>query len=101
HRADLFAFGCVLYEMLGGRRAFRRNTPVESMNAVLNDAPPELGTANPSLPPALTRIVHRCLEKQPDNRFQSAKDLAFAIEAAREHSSPARVALSLDANVAW
>src|SRR2546428_756448 len=87
HRADIFAFGCVLYEMLSGARAFRRNTPVESMNAVLNDAPPELSTTNPNIPQALALIVERCLEKQPDNRFQSAKDLAFAIQAARERNS--------------
>jgi len=79
HRADIFAFGCVLYEMLSGTRAFRRETPVESMNAVLNDTPPELSTAHPNTPPALARIVERCLEKQPDNRFQSAKDLAFGL----------------------
>src|SRR5882724_9891661 len=91
HRADIFAFGCVLYEMLSGTRAFRRNTPVESMNAVLNDALPELSTTHPNIPLALARIVERCLEKQPDNRFQSAKDLAFAIEVAREKSNPALV----------
>jgi serine/threonine-protein kinase len=85
HRADIFAFGCVLYEMLSGTRAFRRDTPVESMNAVLNDTPPELSTTQPNTPPALARIVERCLEKQPDNRFQSAKDLAFALA---EISSP-------------
>lgn len=87
HRADIFAFGCVLYEMLTGKRAFRRNTAVESMNAVLNEAPPELTSLSPAVPPALTRIVERCLEKQPDKRFQSAKDLAFAIESASAHSS--------------
>ena len=80
HRADIFAFGCVLYEMLSGTRAFRRRTPVESMNAVLNSAPPDLSTTHPNIPLALARIVDRCLEKQPDNRFQSAKDLAFALE---------------------
>jgi serine/threonine-protein kinase len=85
HRADIFAFGCVLYEMLSGTRAFRRHTPVESMNAVLHDTPPELSTTHPNTPPALARIVERCLEKQPDNRFQSAKDLAFALA---EISSP-------------
>src|SRR6266702_2107416 len=89
HRADIFAFGCVLYEMLSGTRAFRRNTPVESMNAVLNDALPELSTMHPNIPLALARIVDRCLEKQPDNRFQTAKDLAFAIEAARDKGQPA------------
>src|SRR5437773_3582770 len=82
HRADIFAFGCVLYEMLSGARAFRRSTPVESMNAVLSDDPPELSAANPNVPPGLVCVVDRCLEKQPDNRFQSAKDLAFAIEVA-------------------
>src|SRR5262245_54456717 len=89
HRADIFAFGCVLYEMLSGTRAFRRNTPVESMNAVLNDALPELSTTHPHIPLALARIVERCLEKQADNRFQSAKDLAFAIETARDKGQPA------------
>src|SRR5262245_4315554 len=80
HRADIFAFGCVLYEMLSGTRAFRRDTPVASMNAVLSEEPPELQAMNPNISPALERVVRRCLEKQPDNRFQSAKDLAFAIE---------------------
>ncbi len=79
HRADIFAFGCVLYEMLSGTRAFRRDTPVESMNAVLSEEPPELSATNPNIPLPLERVVRRCLEKKPDNRFQSAKDLAFAI----------------------
>jgi TolB-like protein/Tfp pilus assembly protein PilF len=89
HRADIFGFGCVLYEMLSGMRAFRRDTPVESMHAVLNDTPPELSTTNPNLQPGLARIVERCLEKQPDDRFQSAHDLAFAIEVARDTGGPA------------
>jgi serine/threonine protein kinase len=80
HRADLFAFGCVLYEMLSGQRAFRRNTTVETMTAILNDEPPELPLTKPELPPGLARILHRCLEKQPERRFQSATDLAFALE---------------------
>ena len=86
HRADIFAFGCVLYEMLSGTRAFRRDTPVESMNAVLSEEPPELSATNPNIPVALERVVRRCLEKQPDNRFQSAKDLGFALEIATEGS---------------
>src|SRR6058998_2511274 len=90
HRADIFAFGCVLYEMLSGTRAFRRNTPVESMNAVLNEEPPELSTLHPNTPAALQRIVERCLQKQPDNRFQSAQDLAFALA---EIASPRPAAL--------
>ena len=80
HRSDIFAFGAVLYEMLSGIRAFRRDTPVASMNAVLSEEPPDLSASNALIPPALERVVQRCLEKQPDNRFQSAKDLAFAIE---------------------
>jgi len=80
HRADIFAFGAVLYEMLSGARAFRRNTPVESMNAVISEEPPDLSASKPDLPAGLMRIVHRCLEKQPERRFQSAQDLAFAIE---------------------
>ncbi len=86
HRADIFAFGCVLYEMLSGTRAFRRNTPIESMNAVLSDEPPDLSASNANIPLALERIVQRCLQKQPDNRFQSTKDLAFAIEVAQDRS---------------
>src|SRR5205085_9750449 len=80
HRSDIFAFGCVLYEMLSGTRAFRRDTPVESMNAVLREDPPELAARNTAIPPTLERILRRCLEKQADNRFQSAKDLAFGLE---------------------
>ena len=80
HRADIFAFGCVFYEMLGSKPAFRRDTPIESMNAVLKEEMPNLAAINASVPPALERIVRRCLEKQPENRLQSAKDLAFAIE---------------------
>ena len=80
HRADLFAFGCVLYEMVSGTRPFRRDTSIATMAAILNDEPPDLTAAKPDLPPALARIVHRCLEKAPDRRFQTASDLAFALE---------------------
>ena len=80
HRADLFAFGCVLYEMLSGRRPFKRDTSIATMAAILSEEPPDMTAMRPDLPPALERIVRRCLEKEPDNRFQSAKDLAFAIE---------------------
>jgi serine/threonine protein kinase len=80
HRSDIFAFGCVLYEMLSGARAFRRDTSVESMNAILKEEPPELVGLNSAVPPAAEQIVRRCLDKQADSRFQSAKDLAFALE---------------------
>jgi serine/threonine protein kinase len=89
HRADIFSFGCVLYELLSGARAFRRDTPVASMNAVLSEEPPDLTGAGASVPLALERVVRRCLEKRPDDRFQSAKDLAFAIENASAGSTTA------------
>jgi eukaryotic-like serine/threonine-protein kinase len=74
-RADIFAFGCVLYELLGGRPAFRGATTLEVLSAILRDTP-----APPaSLSPALARVVERSLEKDPGARFQSARDLAFAL----------------------
>src|SRR4051812_3080659 len=76
-RSDLFAFGAILYEMLAGRRAFRRNTPLETMTAVLRDEPPDLPA---TVPPALDRVVRHCLEKSPEARFHSASDLAFQLE---------------------
>src|SRR5208337_687328 len=81
HRTDLFAFGAVLYEMLSGQRAFQRDTAAETMTAILKDDPPELGDRTKLVSPALERIVRRCLEKRPEQRFQSAQDLAFALEA--------------------
>jgi serine/threonine protein kinase/Tol biopolymer transport system component len=90
-RTDIFAFGAVLYEMLSGHRTFRRDTAAETMTAVLKDDPSELTDAQPPISPALERIVRRCLEKSPEQRFQSAKDLAFALEAlsGTSHSSAA------------
>jgi len=80
-RTDIFAFGAVLYEMLSGVRAFRRDTPAETMTAVLKDDPPELSDPTRVVSPALERIVRRCLEKNPEQRFQSARDLSFALSA--------------------
>jgi hypothetical protein len=80
-RADIFAFGAVLYEMVSGRRAFRRDTAAETMTAILKEDPPDLSEMERPISPGLERIVRRCLEKQPEQRFQSAKDLAFALEA--------------------
>ena len=85
HRADLFAFGAILYEMLTGRRAFHGATSADTMNAILSQDPPELLSAPGGIPPAMTAVIRRCLEKDVRHRFQSARDLAFALEAiARE-----------------
>jgi serine/threonine protein kinase len=81
HCADVFAFGTILYEMLTGKRAFKKSTAVETMNAILNEDPLPISALTPSIPLALQRTVHRCLEKNPEQRFQSASDLAFALEA--------------------
>ena len=81
HRADIFAFGAVLYEMLSGRRAFQRDTGADTMIAIVRDEPPDLPVADRQIPPALQRLVSRCLEKTPAARFQSASDMAFALEA--------------------
>ncbi len=82
YRADIFAFGAILYEMLSGRRAFERETSAETMTAILKEDPPELAASGLHISPGLDRIVRRCLEKQPRLRFQSAADLGFALEAA-------------------
>lgn len=79
-RADLFALGAVLYEMLSGHRAFRRDTAAETMTAILKEDPPDLVETRADLPPSLDRIVRHCLEKQPAERFQTARDVAFALE---------------------
>jgi len=80
HRSDIFSFGTVLYEMLSGQRAFRRGTSAETMTAILREEPEELAEFNVNLPTGLDRVVRRCLEKRLDHRFQSASDLAFALE---------------------
>jgi Tol biopolymer transport system component len=79
-RSDIFSFGCVLYEMIAGRRAFQSTSAVETMHAILNSDPPEFEGDAANLPPALSVIVRRCLEKRPEQRFQSAADLAFALK---------------------
>src|SRR6478736_1811356 len=92
-RADLFALGAMLFELLSGRRAFDRASRVETLNAILHDDVPELGAAAASVPVALDRIVRRCLEKDPDARFQSARDLAFALDTVADLPTPTAVAL--------
>lgn len=86
-RSDLFSLGAILYECLAGRMAFPGETPVERGYAILNAEPPELP---PGTPPALARVLRRCLEKDPAQRFQHARDLLFALEAVTESgASPA------------
>ena len=87
-RADVFAFGCVLYEMLTGQRAFRRDTAAETMTAILREDPPELAQLRADLPPSLDRIVRHCLEKSPAERFETARDLAFALESLSGPDAP-------------
>ena len=77
HRSDIFSFGAVLYEMVGGRRAFQRETAAETMTAILKEEPPGLGTFISAPVDGVERLVQHCLEKRPDERFQSARDLAF------------------------
>jgi serine/threonine protein kinase len=88
-RSDLFSFGAVLYEMLSGRRAFRGDTTADTISSILKEEPPELSATGHDVPPMLERIVHHCLEKDPAARFQSARDIAFALESLSSISSTA------------
>ncbi|MBI3694642.1 MAG: serine/threonine-protein kinase [Acidobacteria bacterium] len=80
HRSDLFSLGTILYEMLAGQRAFKGESAVESMNATLKDEPPPIPEGKTDLPAVAERVVRHCLEKDPEERFQSARDLVFALE---------------------
>ena len=81
HRSDIFAFGTILYEMVTGKQTFRKPTSAETMTAILNEDPPSISQITATAPPGLQRVVNRCLEKSPEQRFQSASDMAFALEA--------------------
>src|SRR5580658_576471 len=78
-RSDIFSFGVVLYEMLAGRRAFRGDSAADLMSAILKEEPPELNATNQEISPALDHIVHHCMEKDPQQRFQSVGDIAFQL----------------------
>jgi Tol biopolymer transport system component len=80
HRSDLFSLGTVMHEMLAGEHPFRRDTPADTMSAILREDPTELTTLNPNVTPGLDRVVRHCLEKSPEQRFQSARDLAFQLD---------------------
>ena len=78
-RSDIFSFGAVLYEMLAGRRAFRGDSAADLMSAILKEEPPEISATNREISPALDRIIHHCMEKDPQQRFQSVGDIAFQL----------------------
>ncbi len=80
-RSDIFSFGAILYEMLAGQRAFRGDSAADTMSAILKEDPPDISVTNQNVPPGLERIVRHCLEKNPEQRFQSSRDLAFDLEA--------------------
>jgi eukaryotic-like serine/threonine-protein kinase len=86
-RSDLFSLGAILYEMVSGKRAFQGETAPETMTAILKTEPPQLSEVQQNIPVGLARIVEHCLEKDPGNRFQSARDVAFALEALSGSSS--------------
>ncbi len=88
HRSDIFSFGSILYEMLSGRRPFRGGSAAETMSAILKEDPPELSETNRNLSPGLERLVRHCLEKNPAQRFQSARDLAYDLESLSGLSQP-------------
>ncbi len=95
-RADIFSFGAVLYEMLTGKRAFRGESPVETLNAILKEDPPSLFESTKNVSPALERIVRRCLEKRPEERFRTAHDLAIALDAISSSSTRSLVTEAVD-----
>jgi len=98
HRSDIFSFGVILYELLSGRRAFQGETAVETMTAILKQELPELPD---TAPPGVRQIVHHCLEKDPGNRFQSARDLSFALAALSQGGSQSGAAPKLLGTPRW
>jgi serine/threonine protein kinase len=101
HRSDIFSFGAILYEMLSGRRAFHGDTSVETMSAILKQDPPELTESSRMVPPALDRIVRHCLEKNPEERFQSARDVAFNLGNLSELSGSSTALAATKARRPW
>ena len=80
-RSDIFAFGAIFFEMLSGKRAFQGDSAADTMSAILREDPPDLSVTNQNVSPGLERILRHCLEKNPEQRFQSTRDLAFDLEA--------------------
>jgi eukaryotic-like serine/threonine-protein kinase len=96
-RSDIFSLGAILYEIASGKRAFQGDTAADTMSAILKAEPPPLSETQQNIPPGLARIVEHCLEKDADNRFQSARDVAFALEAFSGSSSGGVAATAISA----
>src|SRR6201993_1874472 len=90
--SDIFSYGSILYEMISGQRAFKKNTNAETMTAILHEEPQEISSRVGQLAPALERIVRHCMEKQPKQRFQSARDIAFDLESVSATSATSAIA---------
>jgi eukaryotic-like serine/threonine-protein kinase len=88
-RSDIFSLGCVLYEMVGGEKAFARQSAIETMTAILHEEPPDLAESGKHVPLELNRLIGHCLEKSREQRFQSAHDLAYALKAVLHSSNAA------------
>ena len=97
HRSDIFSLGAILFESLSGKRAFKGDTSADAMSAILKEDPPEISELNRAVPPAIDRIVRHCLEKNPADRFDSARDVAFGLEALSTVSSSAGVEAAVGA----
>ena len=99
HRGDIFAVGALIYEMVTGRRAFHGESPADTMSAILREQPDQLAVAG-AMPPAVSRIIRRCVEKAPQDRFQSARDLCFALESVADQRPAAVSKTPDDASIA-
>ena len=93
YRSDQFSFGVILYEMATGRRAFQRNTPVETLSAIIRDDPEPVGSVNPQAPAPLRWTIERCLAKNPEERYVSTRDLARELASVRDHLSDTTISV--------
>ena len=96
-RSDIFSFGVILYEMLTGRRAFSGDSVIETMHSILKEDVPDLDESGARVPPALEKLMRRCLEKKPEHRFHSAHDLGFALDAIASPTSSSGSGLTIAA----